>query len=112
MSTSFYQWGILSGGEDPGGGGPPTPSGSDYGPPEQFSGSLTGSVTTLTFSSSTKKVTVRNIDDQNALQYSFDNSTWFNYSPYGVVQEVVKTTKLYLKSTAGSSTYEVLGILS
>lgn len=111
MTTTYFQWGVLTGGIDPSTGLPPTTGGTPYGPPEQFSGTLLAA-TTLTFSNDTKAITIRNTDDTNALQYSFDNAVWFNCIAYQVIQETVKTDVLYLRPVSGTPTYEVLGILT
>jgi hypothetical protein len=111
MSVSFYQWGVLTGGIDPDSGIAPTMGGTPYGPPEQFSGTLGGGVTIITFTRDTKFITIRNTDDTDALQYSFDTITWFTAIAYQVIQEVVKTGSIYLRAVAGTPTYEVLGVL-
>jgi hypothetical protein len=112
MTTTYYQWGVLIGGIDPNSGLAPTSGGTPYGPPEQFSGALGAGVTTITFSHDTKAVTIRNTDDINAFQYSFDNVTWFDCIAYQVIQETVETGVLYLQPVAGAPTYEVLGVLT
>jgi hypothetical protein len=111
MSTTFYQWGVLTGGIDPDSGLTPTSGGTPYGPPEQYEGTLGAGTTAVTFTKDTKFITIRNTDDTNALEYSFDNATWFTALAYQVVQEVVKTDVVYLRAVAGAPTYEVLGVL-
>lgn len=115
MTVSYYQWGMLQGGIDPATGVPAVitaAGGGVSGPPEQFSGTLGAGTTTLSFSETTRGVSIRNTSDSDALQYSFDNATWFNCAAYQVVQEGVETDFVYLKAAAGAPTYEVLGILS
>lgn len=111
MSTTFYQWGKLTGGIDPHSGGAAVPAEAPYGPAEQFTGTLLAA-TTVTFTTPTKFVTIRNTDDWNALEYSFDNATWFACVAHQVIQESVNTAALYLRAVAGTPTYEVLGILT
>lgn len=119
MSTTYYQWGVITGGIDPitglpvvppssGGGG----GGGVSGPPEMFSGVLGAPVTTITFSDTTVGISIRNTSDSDTLQYSFDNATWFDCIPYQVIQEGVQIDSLYLKAAAGAPTYQVLGLLS
>jgi hypothetical protein len=115
MTTLFYQWGVATGGIDPHTGLPPpviVSGGGTVGPPEQFSGTLGAGVTTISFSHPTVNVTIRNTDDINALEYSYDNVTWFRSLAYQVVQESVQISDLYLRAVAGAPTYEVLGTLS
>ncbi len=115
MTTLYYQWGVATGGVDPSTGLPPAvvvTGGGVSGPGEQFAGTLGAGVTTITFSRSTNGVAIRNTSDTSALEYSFDNATWFTCIAYQVVQEGVKTDAVYLRAVSGTPTYEVLGILN
>jgi len=119
MTTTYYQWGLLLGGIDPATGLPVIPAGGGggggggvSGVPEQFSGALGGGVTTITFSGTTVGITIRNTDDANALEYSFNNVTWFSCIAYQVIQEGAQVTALYLRAVAGAPTYQVLGLLA
>jgi hypothetical protein len=119
MTVSYHQWGLLLGGIDPATGLPVIPAsggggggGGVSGPPEMFSGTLGGGVTTITFSAETVGISIRNTDDGNALEYSFDNATWFSCIAYQVIQEGVQIEHLYLRAVAGAPTYQVLGLLS
>jgi hypothetical protein len=118
MTVSYYQWGLLEGGIDPATGLPVIPvsggggGGGVSGPPEMFSGVLGGGATTITFSAETVGVSIRNTHDSDALEYSFDNATWFYCAAYQVIQEGVQIEHLYLRAVAGAPTYQVLGLLS
>lgn len=114
MTTTFYSWGMLQGGFDPATGLPAVVTaagGGVSGPPEQYEGTL-AAPTSINFSETTRGLTIRNTDDNNALEYSFDNATWFTCAAHQVIQEGVETDVLYLRAVAGAPTYEVLGILS
>jgi hypothetical protein len=117
MTTTYYQWGLLQGGIDPATGLPVIPAsggggGGVSGVPQQFSGTLGLGVTTITFSDETVGVSIRNTHDSAALEYSFDNATWFSCIAYQVIQEGVQIEHLYLRAVAGAPTYQVLGLLS
>ena len=117
MSTTYYQWGVIAGGIDPitglpvvppsGGGG----GGGVSGPPEMYAGTLLAP-TSITFSDTTVGISIRNTSDTDALEYSFDNVTWFYCAAYQVIQEGVQISVLYLRAVAGAPTYQVLGLLS
>ena len=115
MSVRFYQFGALKGGTDSSG-GTITPAGGGgggvSGTPQQFEGILGAATTTLTFTKTTVGVSIRNIDDTNALEYSFDNVNWFTCLAYQVIQEGAQVDNLYLRAVAGNPTHEVVGLLS
>lgn len=119
MSTTYYEWGVIAGGIDPVTGLPVVPpsgggggsGGGVSGPPEMYGGTLLAPVS-ITFSATTVGISIRNTSDSDALEYSFDNATWFSCAAYQVIQEGVQIDVLYLRAVAGAPTYQVLGLLS
>ena len=116
MSVSFFSFGTLVGGTD-GSGAPLNPAGGGgsgggvSGEPEQFKGVLGLAVTTLSFTKTTVGFALRNTNDTNALEYSFDNVNWFICAAYQVIQDGAQIDFLYLRAVAGAPTYEVTGLL-
>jgi len=112
MSVRFFQFGTLAGGTDTNS-NPLNPSGGGgvSGVPEQFTGVLGLGVTTLSFTKTTVGIALRNTSDAFALQYSFDNITWFTCAAYQVIQDGAQVDFLYLRAVAGAPTYEVTGLL-
>jgi hypothetical protein len=110
MGVSIYNWGQGSGGSGSSG-TPAAPAAAPYGPPDQFEGTLAGA-TTITFTRSTKRITIRNTDDSNSLEYSLDGSTWFAIGAYGSISEPFQVASLQLRPVAGTPTYEVVAVLS
>ena len=113
MPVNFYEWGHKEGGASTDG-APSAPASAAYGSPDQFEGILGAAITTVSFSSSTKSITVRNTHDSDSLEYRFGSETeWFTIGPYGEVTAPVSVLSMQLRSVgAGNPTYEVLGILT
>jgi len=111
MGVSVYNWGQSSGGS--GSGGTPTaPSSATYGPPEQFEGTLTETIT-ITFSSATKSLTIQNTDGENPLEYSLNGgTTWVRLDATGEVTQPFQVINIQLRPVSGSPTYLVEAALS
>jgi len=119
MPVKFYEWGLLKGGANvdgtpisPVGGGGGGGGGGVSGAPEQYTGTLAAATTTIAFTDTTVGVSIRNTSDSDALEYSFDNATWFIALSYQVIQEGAQVDLLYLRAVSGSPTFEVTGLIS
>jgi len=112
MTTRFYQWGNQAGGTTPN--GPSAPASTGYGVGESYTGTVGAAGTTITFTNSTKSVTIRNTHDSNNLEYSIDGgTTWLLLGPYGSITESVTLTSIRLRMVAAAVvTYEVIGIIT
>ena len=111
MVVKYYNWGGVAGG---GGSNPSSPLSSNYGPPQPFVGTVAVGGTTITFSASTKSVTVRNTHDTATLEYSLNGGiVWQEVEPHGEKTEFVSITFLMLRRVGGTVvTYEVVGVLT
>ena len=110
MVVKYYRWGQIEGG---GGSSPSSPAASGYGPPEPFIGTVAVAGTTITFSSSTKSVTVRNTHDTAQMEYSLDGGTTYqDLGPHGEKTETVSSSSILLRRVGGVVvTYEVVAVL-
>jgi len=110
MSVRYYEWGVASGG---GGSTPTSPSDALYGPPEQFSGSVTNAGATITFTRPTKWVHVINNDLADDLEVSFDGGVnYITISSGGDLKENTEVSSILLRGVAGGTDYEVVAGLS
>ena len=108
MGVKYYEWGVTSGGSDSGGG--TVPADASYGPVEDFTGTLTGAVATITFSADTKSVHILNTHAANDLLVSFDGGTdWVTVASYGDIEEAAAVSSIMLNGVAGT-TYHVIAI--
>ena len=115
MTTVFYEWGVRKSSLKPGGDPGTAPINvSLAGPSESFIGSLPAGVTTLTFASLTKQVTIRNRDDVDNLEFSIDaGGNWHNLGPYAALSLYVSETNILLRPlVAAGVDYEVIAVLA
>lgn len=105
MTVKYYEWGVFKGGSggDPGG---VAPASANYGPVATYDGTLGAAVTTVTFSTSAKRIHLMNTHDSRTLQYSLDGGTdWFDLGPYAEVSEWAYVSSIQLRATGGATTY-------
>lgn len=109
MTVKYYEWGQTAGG---GGDQPAVPADALYGPPEQFSGTVTNAGATITFTSNTKWVHVINTDVAENLQVSFDGgANYITIVSGGDLKENVSISSLVLLGAAGGTDYEISAAL-
>ena len=112
MSVRFYSFGRLVGGSGSGGGAV-APAEALYGPEESFRGSTGAGIVTINFANATKTVTVRNTDDTDNMQVSYDGATWHDLGPYAAVDVNALVSSIRLRGVGGvNCDYEVIGVLT
>lgn len=110
-SVKFFEWGTLVG--SGGGDTPAAPSDALYGPPDQFSGTVTNVGATITFTRSTKWVHVINSDVAQDLEVSFDGgANYITIVSGGDVKQNLQLTSLELRGNVAGTDYEVTAGLS
>jgi hypothetical protein len=112
MTVLYHEWGKVVGGVTSGS-VPVVTDAASYGPAETFHGILGVGNTTITFSKPTKHVTIRNTDDGDSLEYSFDGGvTWLLAISYQVIQEAVSVSNFLMRNVgAGVASYEIVAVL-
>ena len=106
MSIQYFLWGQAAGGTSPS--GPTAPPAASYGPPEQFEGNAGLLGDTVTFTRATKWVHVINVDDEFALEVSFDGgATYIIIGSGGDLKEFVQVSSLEVRGVGGVAAYQI-----
>lgn len=111
MGTRYFEWGSAVG--SGGGTAPVAPADALYGPPDQFSGTVTNVGATITFTRSTKWVHVINADFEHDLEVSFDGgANYITIGSGGDLKQNLQLTSLDLRGNVAGTDYEVTAGLS
>jgi hypothetical protein len=110
MSVRIYQFGVIVGGVEADGSTIPSAD-SASGTPDTFEGAVAAQ-TTITFSSTTKSVTIRNTHDTASFEVSLDSgSTWILFASYAAETINAAVASLLIRPVAAASSYEITGIV-
>ena len=110
MTVKYYEWGVSKGGTNLN--GPMIPDSAPYGPPQEFLITTGVVAQTISFSSYTKQISLKNRDDTNSLVYRFGSETeWLLLAPYGEIKESVSVASLQVRAVSGTPIVEIVGIL-
>ncbi len=116
MTTMYYEWGVRKSSLSPGGSPTVVPTTvSLAGTSESFIGSLAAGNTTITFTSATKQLTIRNRDDVDTLEFSLDaGGNWHDLGPYAALPLYVSETSILLRplGAAVGVDYEIIAVLA